>query len=292
MLARAFWTLVVVCAVAVGEGRAQLAVGVGAGVGYPYAFGYGPRVAPPWAYPGLYSLYGPFGPYPAPPGLSTYVYPYPFYNGTPGSFGSLAYDPVGFGPFGYGYGPFAYGGFGYGGFGRYGYPFFPWYSGRAGSSWSNGLSLYSAPVPVPGAVPGLFGNSDLTQLWRTTLSPGYAGPVFVGVSVSRGRYPPGMIRPVLEPFEGAPAPRVPAAKVGGALIISVKVPQPLAEVFLDGKPTLSTGTDRTFQSPPLEAGKPGTFTVTARWVERGRTVEVSRPATGEPGEVVRVDFGR
>ena len=149
-----------------------------------------------------------------------------------------------------------------------------------------------APVPVPGSVPGVFGNNDLVQQWRSTLAPGYAGPLVVGVGVgvsSRPRYV-GSIRPVLEPVVGAPAPPVPAAKVGGALILSVKVPQPAAEVFVDGRPTLSTGTDRTFESPPLAAGGTGTYTLTARWVERGRVIEMSKQVTGTPGEVVRVDF--
>ena len=42
----------------------------------------------------------------------------------------------------------------------------------------------------------------------------------------------------------------------------------------------------------LEAGKPFKYTVTARWVERGQGVEMSKEVTGTPGEVVRVDFGR
>jgi uncharacterized protein (TIGR03000 family) len=100
------------------------------------------------------------------------------------------------------------------------------------------------------------------------------------------------VRPVVESF-AAPAAVVqaPRAVGGGCLILSVKVPQPSAEVFVDGKKTVQTGTDRIFESPPLEAGAAFKYTVTARWVERGQVVESSREVTGTPGEVVRVDFG-
>jgi uncharacterized protein (TIGR03000 family) len=70
----------------------------------------------------------------------------------------------------------------------------------------------------------------------------------------------------------------------------VKVPQSVAEVLVDGKPTTQTGTDRTFESPPVAPGQSYRYTVTARWVEDGRVVEVSKDVTGAPGEVVRVDF--
>ena len=86
------------------------------------------------------------------------------------------------------------------------------------------------------------------------------------------------------------APVAAPETAGGCLVLSVKVPQS-AEVRVDGRPTTQTGTDRTFESPPLEAGVRYTYTVTARWVERGQVVEVSREVTGTPGEVVRVDFG-
>jgi uncharacterized protein (TIGR03000 family) len=73
--------------------------------------------------------------------------------------------------------------------------------------------------------------------------------------------------------------------------LSVKVPQSAAEVRVDGRPTTQTGTDRTFESPPLEAGKSYAYTVTARWAEHGQVFEVTKAVTGAPGEVVRVDFG-
>lgn len=163
--------------------------------------------------------------------------------------------------------------------------------------WPNGLSLYGAPVPTPGVVPGVFGNYDLARQWR-------AFPLYgIGAYGSLGIYSPGMnpgpgprLRRMPIPYdsplpilEGLASEPPGGAKVGGTIILSVRVPQPAAEVFVNGKRTTQTGTDRTFESPPA-AGKD--YTVTARWIERGQTVEVSKVVTGAPGEVVRVDFGR
>ncbi|MBM3980839.1 MAG: TIGR03000 domain-containing protein [Planctomycetes bacterium] len=207
---------------------------------------------------------------------------------------------VGVGNYGYPYGPRVAPAWGYPGLygGPFvGYPYWPGffgYSGRAGSSWSNGLSLYGPPVPVYGPVPGVFGNDDLVRQWRSMVAPGFAGYGWVGIYAAspRPRNPSVSVWPVVESFPAAGAAPVPAAKSGGGLILSVRVPQPAAEVFVDGQKTAQTGTDRTFESPPLEPGQTYKYRVTARWVERGQVVEVSKDVTGAPGEVVRVDFGR
>jgi uncharacterized protein (TIGR03000 family) len=92
-----------------------------------------------------------------------------------------------------------------------------------------------------------------------------------------------MVQPVLPPA---------GIQTGGCMILSVKVPQPAAEVFVDGHKTTLTGTDRTFESPAMEAGKELRYELTARWVERGAVVERKKVVTGKPGEVVRVDFAQ
>jgi uncharacterized protein (TIGR03000 family) len=80
------------------------------------------------------------------------------------------------------------------------------------------------------------------------------------------------------------------AKPGGAMYLSVKVPQATAEVFVDGVKTAQTGKDRLFESPSLEAGKEFKYQVTVRWMERGVLYEKKKVATGTSGEVVQVDF--
>lgn len=186
-------------------------------------------------------------------------------------------------------GPFITYPYGYPGF--Y-YPGFFGYSGRAGSFWSNGLSLYGPPVPVYGPIPGVFGNDDLVRQWRSTLAPGLAGYGWVGIYAAspRPRHLTVSSHPVVEQFHTAPPAPVGPANLGGCLVISVKVPQPAAEIWVDGTKTVQTGTDRIFESPPLGAGKSYRYTLTARWIEGGQPVEMSKEVTGAPGEVVRVDF--
>jgi uncharacterized protein (TIGR03000 family) len=180
-----------------------------------------------------------------------------------------------------------------------GYPWgWPGYSGRAGQNWSNGLSLYGPPVPVYGPVPGVLGNDDLVRQWK--YGPGVGMPFgWVGVYAASPRPKPLTVNvwPVIvESVPGAGCPGAgckgaanPAAP-GGCLVLSVKVPQPAAEVYVDGVKTVQTGTDRIFESPPLEAGKAFRYELVVRWVERGVTWEKKKVVTGTPGEVVRVDF--
>ncbi|HEY1188998.1 MAG TPA: TIGR03000 domain-containing protein [Gemmata sp.] len=274
---RAFGLAVAVCVGVPASGSAQQVFLAGRTThhGYPY----GPRVAPPWSYPGLYG--GPFVGYPSFPRYGS-----PFVNYDPLGPNIGVYSGFGYGGLGYGYG---YPGIGYG----YGYPGLYRFPGRIGNQWSNGLSAYGPPVPVYGPIPGVFGNNDLVRNYRA--APGIAGYGWIGIYAAspRPRHPNVSVRPTVECVPALPAGAVPAtpARSGGTLFLSVKVPQPAAEVLVDGKKTAQTGTDRIFESPPLEAGQAYKYVVTARWIERGQTVEVSREVTGTPGEVVRVDFG-
>ena len=197
-------------------GNWQVGITAGPGGSYHSGWPYGPRVAPPWGYPGL------------------------------------------------GGGPYV------------GYPWgWPGYSARAGQNWSNGLSLYGPPVPVYGPIPGVMGNSDLNHQWHDVPSMGI-GYGWFGVYAASPR-PRQLSVSVWPSIEGVPSPTAPAAPSpeaaapGGSalLILSVRVPQPAAEVFVNGVKTTQTGTDRTFESPPLDAGKQYKYELTAR-LGRGR----------------------
>jgi uncharacterized protein (TIGR03000 family) len=199
---------------------------------------------------------------------------------------------------GYPYGPGVAPAWGYPGLS--GGPFigYPWgygYSGRLGDFWTNGLSLYGPPVPVYGPIPGVFGNNDLVKRWETHPAGLPLGWVGVYAAWPRARHLTVGVRPHAESVPIAPnavvaAPAAPDETAAGALILSVRVPQPAAEVFVDGVRTTQTGTDRVFESPPLEAGKQFKYEVTAKWVEGGAVREVKKAVVGKPGEVVRVDF--
>lgn len=171
------------------------------------------------------------------------------------------------------------------------YPWGPYYGwpgflGATGSFWTNGLSLYGPPIPVYGPIPGVMGNRELVEQWNQ--HPGIFQFGWVGLYAASPRPKPATVNvwPRVEPLPPGPTPAGPPA----CLILSVKVPQPGAEVYVAGVKTAQTGTDRTYESPPLETGKEYQYELTARWLERGVTVERTKVVTGKPGEVVRVDF--
>jgi uncharacterized protein (TIGR03000 family) len=270
------------------------------------------------------------------PGLAQDYPPYPNpYGGATVLHGKhrdyLAAAGPGFGPFWgpWGYGPTVAPGWSYPGLygGPFvGYPGYAFYGPRAGSSWSNGLSLYGPPVPTYGPIPGVFGNNDLRKLWEQVPSPGIPfGWVGIYAASPRPKFPTvgvwptservGTVTPLHNNFDDTnlpsgempkpltpkqPLPQLPPPATvppappapDGSLVLSVKVPQPHAEVFVDGVKTNQTGTDRVFDSPPLEGGKEFRYEVTARWMERGALREEKRTVTGTAGEVVRVDFTR
>jgi uncharacterized protein (TIGR03000 family) len=166
-------------------------------------------------------------------------------------------------------------------------PSFGWpgFIGATGSFWTNGLSLYGPPVPIYGPIPGVFGNDDLVKQWKQhpgLFQFGWFGPY---AASPRPKPPTVSVWPVVEPLgQGQPV------ATGGCMILSVKVPQPAAEVFVGGVKTAQRGTDRIYESPPLEAGKEYQYELTARWIEGGVLMEKTKVVTGRPGEVVRVDF--
>jgi uncharacterized protein (TIGR03000 family) len=74
------------------------------------------------------------------------------------------------------------------------------------------------------------------------------------------------------------------------MTLLVKVPQAGAELYVDGRKTNQTGTERIFSSPELEPGKEFQYEVTVRWVERGVVYEKKKLIVGSSGEVIPLDF--
>ncbi len=190
------------------------------------------------------------------------------------------------------------------------YPFAGWpgYRGATGNVIPGGLFHCRPPVPVYAPLPPTTGPDPLhawNQRRAMWLGLGYVGwvgpysawprpvPLSVGVYspcdprayLKHERYP--HWGPMVEPPPG-PGPH-PGCQSAGCMTLAVKVPQ-AAEVFVDGVRTAQTGTDRLFESPPLEPGKDFRYEVTARWVERGLTVERKKVVIGKPGEVLTVDL--
>lgn len=73
--------------------------------------------------------------------------------------------------------------------------------------------------------------------------------------------------------------------------VIVQVPTPDAKVSFDGTETTQQGMERTFSSPPLEPGT-YTYTIRARWMENGKSIERERRVNVQAGQTMSVDFRR
>jgi uncharacterized protein (TIGR03000 family) len=73
-------------------------------------------------------------------------------------------------------------------------------------------------------------------------------------------------------------------------MVVVLVPQPDALVWFNGAATMQQGMERTFSTPPLDPSVSNTYTVRARWMENGQSVERDRVINVQPGQSVTVRF--
>ncbi len=69
----------------------------------------------------------------------------------------------------------------------------------------------------------------------------------------------------------------------------VRLPDPTAEVWVEGKKQSTRGEVRTYKSPPLTPGE-YRYTIRARWEKDGRKMTRKRTVVFRAGERVRVDF--
>jgi uncharacterized protein (TIGR03000 family) len=72
--------------------------------------------------------------------------------------------------------------------------------------------------------------------------------------------------------------------------VTVRLPHPDAEVWVEGRLTRQTGTRREFVSPPLSADTNYDYELRARWTENGRAVERTRTIHVRAGGSADVDF--
>lgn len=184
------------------------------------------------------------------------------------------------------------------------YPFvgYPGYRGALGNLFPHS---HRPAVPVYGPVPAVAVNPDPPPHPRRRVlgfGVGYYG--WVGPYRASPRPLPATVN-VWSPYDsrgwpapkhgkhhvGAVAARAEVLPAGGCLRVAVAVPDPAAELTVDGVRTAQTGTARVFESPELAAGAECRYELVARWVEDGREVIRRRVVGGKPGEVVRVDFG-
>jgi uncharacterized protein (TIGR03000 family) len=95
--------------------------------------------------------------------------------------------------------------------------------------------------------------------------------------------------PVYQPSSSADVstPTAPATALPGTVVVRVPA---AAQVWFDDSATRSTGTERSFQTPTLTAGKTYRYDVKVRWLQDGKPVDVTRSVDVRPGERTVVDF--
>ena len=170
--------------------------------------------------------------------------------------------------------------------------------GAAGSFWTNGLSLYGPPIPTYGPIPGVFSGGDAGKHFFHNPPP--ANGVWFGLGWGGYRSPSPRKGPLSVSVHPAPAvgpsvqviPAQPAVTPAGepCLRLAVRLPEPDANLWIERTEMTQKGTDRTFESPPLEAGRTYRYDVVARWTADGREKAESRTVTGQPGQTISIDF--
>jgi len=86
---------------------------------------------------------------------------------------------------------------------------------------------------------------------------------------------------------GASQANVPS---NNTVILDMRVPDPNAQVWIEGQPTQQRGTFREFESPPLAPGMNYTYHIRADWTQDGRKVEQTRNVPVQTGTRLEVDF--
>lgn len=163
-----------------------------------------------------------------------------------------------------------HGGYHYGYRPYYGYGYWPYYAFGLGSyllpyanSYSN--SYYSAPYSYDS------GPSYDTYSDQSYVTPSYTYPS-------------------AQPSYSTPELVVPAALNQARL--EVIVPDPNAEIWIQGAKTTTTGTRRVYVSPALSTGASYTYTVKGAWSRNGGMVTEQRNVPVTAGATAVIDFTR
>jgi uncharacterized protein (TIGR03000 family) len=91
------------------------------------------------------------------------------------------------------------------------------------------------------------------------------------------------------PVELVPVPAGAVATSSAPAVVAVHVPAD-AELWFDGSRTDQTGSDRSFESPPLPPGKVFHYTVRARWMDGGKRMEQFQLIQVRAGQQARATF--
>jgi uncharacterized protein (TIGR03000 family) len=148
--------------------------------------------------------------------------------------------------------------------------------GNYGSSYGNG---YGGGRGYGGYGGGYYGGLGLGLGLGIAPSYYYGAPSYYS---DQAYLEPTM--PIRQSFYPAPAVAQQSANV------TVLVPNADAQVWFDNAATTQRGTDRLFNSPPLEPGNSFTYTIKAHWMANGQPVDQMRRINVQAGQTITVDF--
>ena len=173
-----------------------------------------------------------------------------------------------------GYGHGGYGG-GYG-YGRGGYGYGGFYGGFYGGGLFYGDYLLGGGYPgyyAPYAYPApTYYNADPYYPQRISAIPSTA--------------------PSITYYAGPSGTVVPAGPTAKSASIHVVLPDPQATVLFDGRPTTSTGSDRSYHTPDLAPGRSHQYKLRVTWMHDGNQVSQERIVSVTPGQTTDVVFSR
>ena len=132
--------------------------------------------------------------------------------------------------------------------------------------------------------------------WGGGYLGGYFGPsIIIGSSPYYGDYDsyysPSVDYTTSSNYYTPPAPETTVVPADRAQV-EVRVPTPDAQVFFNGSATQQQGTDRMFVTPSLISGRTFTYSIEARWMENGRSMDKTQTVSVTAGQTAAVDFGR
>jgi len=167
----------------------------------------------------------------------------------------------------------------YGGYGRY----YGYYGGRGYYPWWGGYGYpgyngYGYGYPSYG-----YGYS-----YPSYYDYGYTNPDYYGNT--SGYDPYAYADDAYYPAAGTPAAAAAPVVANDAVLVTVDVPVPDADVWFDGVKMTQSGMTRVFTSPPLQAGQNYVYDIRARWTQNGVAVDRTRHVSVHAGDRITVDF--
>jgi uncharacterized protein (TIGR03000 family) len=159
-----------------------------------------------------------------------------------------------------------------------------WYDGGSGYYYNAGYPYRAYYGYSSGYYPYGYSYSYYPR-WYGRFGTRYAwsGPTYYTES-GPGYYTYRSAYPSTEIVNNMPDP-------GPSALAAVRVPNPDAQLWIEGQEMTSRGLLRTFISPPLESGKDYSYTMRAIWVDNnGKTVDQTQVLPVRAGQRLAVDF--